>query len=225
MIVKLLVEGGNMAPGPALAQKLGPMGINMGKVISDVNEATKEFKGTKVPVELDVDSLTKEFTIKVFSPPVPELLKKELGIEKGSGEHKKTKVGNLAIEQIIKIAKTKLLEMLENNLKAAVKTVVGSCVSIGILIESKPAVEVAQEIEQGIYDKEINEEKTEVSAEKKQELDDFFKEVSAQQEAVLKKEADEREEAEKKKAEEAATQGEGKAEEGKEEEKKEEEKK
>ena len=53
--INLLIDGGNMKPGPAVAQQLGPMGVNMGKVISDVNEATKEFKGMKVPVELDVD--------------------------------------------------------------------------------------------------------------------------------------------------------------------------
>ena len=66
-----------MKPGPALSQKLGPAGINIGQVISKVNEATKNFKGMKVPVELDVNTSTKEFKIKVFSPPVSELLKKE----------------------------------------------------------------------------------------------------------------------------------------------------
>ena len=76
MIIKLLIDGGNMKPGPAIAQQLGPMGINMGKVISDVNTATKEFNGMKVPVELNVDEKTKEFTIKTSSPPTSELLKK-----------------------------------------------------------------------------------------------------------------------------------------------------
>ena len=79
MQIKLLVEGGAMKPGPTLSQKLGPAGINVGQVISKVNDATKDFKGLKVPVELDVDSLTKEFEIFVFSPPVSELLKRELG--------------------------------------------------------------------------------------------------------------------------------------------------
>ena len=90
MKVKLIVEGGKMAPGPAVAQQLGPMGINLGKVIEDVNEATKGFAGTKVPVELDVDAKTKTYEIQVFSPPVSELIKKELKLEKGSGEALKT---------------------------------------------------------------------------------------------------------------------------------------
>ena len=108
MKIKLLVEGGSMQPGPALSQKLGPAGINIGDVISKVNDSTKSFKGIKVPVELEVDTGTKKFDIKVFSPPVSELLKKELGIEKGSGMQKKQYIGNASIEQIISIAKTKL---------------------------------------------------------------------------------------------------------------------
>ena len=78
MIVKLLVEGGNMTPGPAIAQQLGPMGINIGQVISKINQATAGFKGTKVPVELDINPKTKSYDIMVFSPPVAELIKKEL---------------------------------------------------------------------------------------------------------------------------------------------------
>ena len=220
MIVKLLVDGGNMTPGPAIAQKLGPMGMNLGDIISKVNEATKDFKGMKVPVDLDIDPSTKEFEISVRSPPVSELIKKELNIEKGSGEHKKTVVGNISIEQIIKIAKTKLPDMLEKDLKACVKTVVGSCVSLGILVDSKPAVQVCGEIEQGGYDKEIKEEKTVPDEEKKTELDNYFKEVLNKQEAILKKEADEKQEAAAKEETEAAEQGGEEKEEKKEEPKK-----
>ncbi len=188
MKIKILAEGGNMSPGPALSQKLGPAGINMGQVISKVNEATKDFKGLKVPVELDVDTATKQFEIKVFSPPVSELLKKELGIEKGSGEQEKIKVANASIEQIISVAKTKFPNMLCNDLKAAVKSVVGTCVSLGILIENKPATEIEQEIEQGKYDKEIQEERTETPAEKKAELDKYFSKIRSEQEKIKKQE-------------------------------------
>ena len=94
MNIKLLIDGGDMKPGPTVAQQLGPMGINLGKVISDINNATKEFKGIKVPVELIVDKKTKEFTIKTFSPPTSELLKKELKLEKGSAKINEQKIGN-----------------------------------------------------------------------------------------------------------------------------------
>jgi len=188
MKVGLLVEGGNMVTGPALAQKLGPLGINIGQVISKVNDATKDFKGMKVPVDLDIDTNTKNFTISIKSPPVPELLKKEAGVEKGSGTHKKIQVANISVEQVIKVAKTKLPDMLEKDLKAAVKTVVGSCVSLGIMIESKPAVEFAHEITEGKYDKEIKAGKTETSEEKKNELQEFFSQVHKKQEAKLQQE-------------------------------------
>ncbi|GBE19999.1 50S ribosomal protein L11 [archaeon BMS3Abin17] len=188
MQIKLLVEGGSMQPGPALSQKLGPMGLNISQIIQKVNDATKNFKGMKVPVELDVDLGTKDFEVQVFSPPVSELIKKELGIEKGSSMHKKTTAANASIEQIISISKTKLPNMLCKDLKSAVKTVIGSCVSLGILVESKPAFEIEKEIDEGKYDKEIQEEKTETPAEKKEELDKYFSELKAEQEKVIQQE-------------------------------------
>lgn len=186
MKVKLIVEGGDMKPGPAIAQQLGPLGINLGKVIADVNSATLGFKGTKVPVEIDVNAKTKSFTIQVFSPPVAELIKKELKLEKASGEAGNIKVGNVAIEQVIGIAKSKLPNMLAKDLKRAVKLVTGSCVSLGVLIENKEAKETMKDIESGLYDQEISQEKIDVSAEKKSKLDKYFLEVKAKQDKMLK---------------------------------------
>ncbi len=188
MQVKLLVDGGSMKPGPALSQKLGPMGIPINSVIAKVNDATKSFPGLKVPVELNINAATKEFDIKVFSPPVSELMKKELGIEKGSGTQKKVKVGNASIEQIISLAQTKTPNLLCRNLKSSVKTIVGTCVSLGILVENKPAVEVEKEIDEGKYDKEINSMKTETSPEKKKKLDEFFAEVKKEQDRIIQQE-------------------------------------
>ena len=156
-------------------------------------------KGLKVPVELDVNPTTKEFSIQVFSPPVSELLKKELGIEKGSGEQNKLQVANASIEQIISVAKKKLQNLLAKDLKAAVKLVVGTCVSLGILIENKPAVEIEKEIDNGKNDKEIQEEMTETSEEKKAELKEYFEKVKEEQEKIIKQEKAAKEaEAEKK---------------------------
>ena len=188
MQIKLLVDGGSMKPGPALSQKLGPAGININQVIQKVNESTKDFTGLKVPVELDVNTSTKNFEVRVFSPPASELLKKEFGIEKGSGVQKKMQVANASIEQIILIAKTKFPNLLSKDLKSAVKTIAGTCVSLGVLIENKPANEVEEEIEQGKYDKEIEEIKTETSPEKKAKLKEFFDEVFSKQEKLIKAE-------------------------------------
>ena len=182
-----------MKPGPALSQKLGPLNISINQVIQKVNEATKDFNGMKVPVSLEVDTSTKEFDVNVFSPPVSELIKKELGVEKGSGMQKKMQTANASIEQVISIAKTKFPNLLCKNLKAAVKTVVGSCVSLGILIENKPASEIEQEIDEGKYDKEIQEEKTETSEEKRDELNNYFSDIKAEQERLIKQEEKERE--------------------------------
>ncbi len=210
MNIKLLVEGGAMQPGPALSQKLGPAGINIGEVISKVNEATKDFKGLKVPVELDVDAGTKEFNVQVFSPPASELLKKELGVEKGSGTQKKLYVANASIEQIISVAKQKLTNLLAKDLKAAVKSIIGTCTSLGVLVENKPASEVGQDIDDGKFDKEIQAESTETSDEKKAELDKFFKESSAEQQKIIQAE-----EAVKAAEEEAAKPAKGKEEKAK----------
>jgi len=193
-----------MAPGPALSQKLGPLGINMGQVIQKINDATKNFKGMKVPVEIDVNPSTKNVEIKVFSPPTSELLKKEISVEKGSGMQDKIKVGNLSIEQVIYVAKTKHGNMLARDLKAAVKNVVGTCVSLGILIENKHPNEIQKEIDEGKYDDEIKSEKTETSKEKKDSLDKHFQKVKEEQEKVLKAEQAAKE-AEKAAAEAAGT--------------------
>lgn len=193
--IKLLVDGGKMAPGPAVAQQLGPMGINMGKVIADVNEATKSFAGTKVPVELDVDPKTKNYEISVSTPPVSELIKKELKIEKGSGESLKIKVGNVSIETLIKIAKTKESALLARNLKSGLKLVVGTCVSLGVLVDNKEPNEVQKEIDEGHYDQEIKEGRTEASPEKLEKLQKFFAVRKAKQEKD-KKAAEEAEAAE-----------------------------
>ncbi|OGJ16151.1 hypothetical protein A3K74_02895 [Candidatus Pacearchaeota archaeon RBG_13_33_26] len=177
-----------MKPGPALSQKLGPMGIPINSVIQKVNDATKSFNGLKVPVELNIDASTKEFEVKVFSPPVSELLKKELGIEKGSGTQKKVKVANASIEQIISLAQTKMQNLLCKDIKSAVKTIAGTCVSLGILIENKPAAEIEKEIEEGKYDKEINQMITITPPEKKKELEEYFSKIKKEQDKIIQQE-------------------------------------
>jgi large subunit ribosomal protein L11 len=186
MIIKLIVDGGDMKVGPAVAQQVGPLGINLGKITSGVNEVTSGFKGTKVPVEIDIDIKTKDFKIKVFSPPVAELIKKELGLEKGSGDAGKIKVGNIALERVIDIAKTKMPDLLAKDLRASVKLVVGTCVALGVLIDNKPAKELEKDIDTGVYDNEIRNEIIEVSAEKKKKLKEYYAAVKEKQDKEIK---------------------------------------
>jgi len=226
MKIKLLVEGADMKPGPTVGQKLGPLGINIGKVIEQVNSATKEFKGIKVPVELDIDGKTKEFKVNVSSPPTSELLKKELGIEKGSGLSGKEIVGNASIEQIISVAKSKQANLLSDTLEKAVKSVIGSSVSLGILIENKEPKEILEEISEGKYETEIKEGKTETDKSKKDKLEKFLQKRLATQEERKRLEEEEAKKAEEEKeAKEGEEPEEGKeeSEETKAEEKKEEE--
>lgn len=200
-LIKLLVEGGNMTPGPAVAQQLGPMGINIGQVISDINAATQEFKGVTLPVHLTIDPDTKEVSIKVLSPPTSELIKKELGIEKASSARLKQRVGNFAIEQVIAVAKAKHDSMLSNDFMATLKSVIGTCQALGILIENKETREIMQEINEGKFAEEISAKKTEIDPEKRKILDDYFATITAKQEEIKKAEDAEKAAEEEKKVE------------------------
>ena len=205
MIIKLLIDGGDMKPGPAIAQQLGPLGINIGKVISDINTATKEFKGVKVPVELDVNEKTKNFVVKVSSPPTSELLKKELKLEKGTADHKISVVGGASIEDIIKVAKIKHPNMLEKSLKNAVKSVLGTCKSIGIIVENKDPNELIKDVQEGKYDKEIDSCSTVATTDKRDKINEFYAKIKQEQDNKLKLAQKAAEEAEAKKTEEAKT--------------------
>jgi len=136
----------------------------------------------KVPVEIDVDGKTKKYVINVFSPPVAELIKKEISVEKGSGQPNNIKIGNIALERLIYIAKTKMPDFLARDLKKAVKLVVGSCVSLGVLIDNKEPKEIVIDIDKGKYDKEIDSEIVEISKDKKDKLEKFFAVRKAKQE-------------------------------------------
>jgi large subunit ribosomal protein L11 len=209
--IELLIEGGKATAGPEMGQKLGPMGINIADILAKINEKTSSFKGMKVPVKIIIDTETKEFDISVGTPPVSQLIKKELNLEKGSSTPKSETVGNIAIEQIIKIAKMKQDSMLTTNFKAAVLSVVGTCDSLGILIEGKISKDISKEIKKGKYDKEINEEKTEVDKEKQKKLKEELKEVQGIEEQEKKEEeekAKEEEAAKEEKAKEEAEAGE-----------------
>jgi large subunit ribosomal protein L11 len=149
--LEVLVDGGKATPGPPLGPALGPMGVNVIQVVNAINEKTKAFTGMKVPVTLIVDSKTRAFEIKVGTPPTSALILKEIGIEKGSGSPKATKVGNLTVEQVQKIAEMKKDSMLAKDKKARFKEVVATCVSMGVTVDGKDPKEVIKEVERGGY--------------------------------------------------------------------------
>ncbi len=205
MIIKIITQAGSMKPNPALAQKMGPLGLNMGKIISDVNNSTRSFTGMKIPVTLDINTKTKEIKVIVQQPSTAELLKKEFGILKGSSQPQKFKTANVPIETLIGLAKEKMA--LEKSLKSSLKTIVGACRSLGILIESKEAAVVTKEIDDGVYDAPIDQQKTVPSPEKVKELKAFFDRIQKSQEELKKKEEEEKAKAEEEKAAKAAVAG------------------
>jgi len=168
--VNVLIEGGKATTSPAMGQQLGPLKVDIQAILAEINKRTSDFKGMKVPVKIIVDTKTKEFELEIGTPPTSELIKKELSLEKGSDKANMNKLGNLAIEQVIKIAKMKQESLLVNNLKSAVKSIIGSCGVMGILVEGKEPKEINSEIDSGKYDKEIKSLKIEITEEKKQQL-------------------------------------------------------
>jgi len=151
-VLKVLVDGGKASAGPPLGPALGPMGVNIMEVINAINEKTKQFEGMKVPVTLTVDASTKDFEVEVGTPPTSALILKELGVEKGSGDPTRTKVGNLTIEQVKKVAEMKKSSMLGKKEKERALEIIGSCVSVGVTVEGKDPKDMQKEIKDGVYD-------------------------------------------------------------------------
>jgi len=201
-IIEALIEGGKATPAPPLGPQLAIFKVNIGKIIQDINEKTKEYEGMKVPIKIIINDETKEHRIEIGTPPVSSLIRKELGLEKiapekkveveegteetdeegekeeaeeGKPKKKEEKetteeteeetpeetapeekerviVGNLTMEQVIKITKMKRDSLLAKDMKKAVKEIVASCVSMPITVEDKSPKEVLKEIDEGKYD-------------------------------------------------------------------------
>ena len=151
-IVELLVSGGQATGGPPLGPALGPLGINLVAVVTKINELTKDYAGMKVPVKISVDTEEKTFDVTVGTPTASALIVAELKIEKGSGTPNTVKVGNLSMEQMVRIAKIKRPELLAPTLKKATKEMLGTCVSLGVTVEGKDPREVQKDVDAGTYE-------------------------------------------------------------------------
>lgn len=150
-VVEALVQGGKASPGPPLGPALGPLGVNIKDVIDKINLKTKDFIGMQVPVKILVAN-DKSIEIEVGTPPTSALIKKEIGIEKGSGESGTVVVGDLTVTQAAKIARMKKDDILSYDLKAAVKEVIGTCVPMGVTVEGVDPRECQRSIDEGNFD-------------------------------------------------------------------------
>src|SRR2546422_1375608 len=119
--VEVLVDGGKATAGPPLGPALGPMGVNIMEVVKAINDRTKSFEGMKVPVKLLIDAKTKAYTIEIGTPPTSALILKEIGAEKGSGEAGKTRIGNLSMAQVVRIATMKADAMQGKDVTAEIR--------------------------------------------------------------------------------------------------------
>ncbi len=151
--VEALLSGGEATAGPPLGPALGPLGVNVLQIVNRINELTSGYSGMKVPVRVIVDVETKAFEVEIGTPTTSALIVKELGIEKGSGNPKAEKVGNLTAEQVVKIAKMKLPGSYALSDNSAAKEVLGSCISMGITVDGRDPREIQKEISEGKWDK------------------------------------------------------------------------
>jgi large subunit ribosomal protein L11 len=154
-VVEALVSGGKATPGPPLGPALGPLGVNIKAIIEKINEETKAFNGMQVPVKIIVDD-KKQFTVTVGTPPTASLIMKEAGIEKGSGTPNTVTAGNLKLEQAVNIARMKKTDTFAKSLKSAVKSVVGSCLPLGVTFEGLKSKEAIEAINSGKFDSELS---------------------------------------------------------------------
>lgn len=154
--VRFLVPGGEATAGPPIGPALGPLGVNVLQIVEEINRVTSEFKGMRVPVEVTVNTDTKEFKVMVGTPTTAALIVKEAGIEKGAKMPGKENVGEISLDQVIKIARVKMDDMRAKTLKSAVKQVLGTCLSMGISVDGKNPKEVIREIDSGMYDDKLS---------------------------------------------------------------------
>ena len=153
--ISSLVTGGQASAGPPLGPALGPMGVNIMEVINAINEKTKDFEGMKVPVTVSVDSDTKKWNIEIGVPSAAALILKEAGIQKGSGTSGTEWVGDIGMDGVVKVAKTKLEKSYSDSLKSVSKEIVGTCQCLGIKVEGKTPKEFTAEINAGKWDEQL----------------------------------------------------------------------
>lgn len=129
--VKLQIPGGQATPAPPVGTALGPQGINIMMFVKEFNARTQNQMGTILPVEITIFS-DKSFTFILKTPPAAILIKKELGLDKGSGQPNRNKVGRITKAQVRKIAEMKMPDLNCDSVDAAMQMVAGAARSMGV---------------------------------------------------------------------------------------------
>ncbi len=157
--IAAMVEGGKASAAPPLGPQLGPSGLNIGEVITKINEKTKDFAGMQVPIKVHFEKGSKTFEIEMGTPPTSALVKKELGIKEPVKEEAGVKgkkiIGNLSIAQIVKIANMKKDSTLAKTLKQQAKEIAGTCLSLGVTVEGVNPRQFIKEVNEGKFDQQL----------------------------------------------------------------------
>jgi large subunit ribosomal protein L11 len=132
-LVKVQLNAGQATPAPPVGTALGPHGVNIMDFVKQYNAATDTQRGNVIPVEITIYE-DRSFTFVTKTPPAPELIKKAAGVQKGSGEPHKTKVGTVTRAQVRDIAQVKMADLNANTIEAAEKIIEGTARSMGITV-------------------------------------------------------------------------------------------
>jgi large subunit ribosomal protein L11 len=132
--VKLQLPGGQATPAPPVGPALGQHGVNIGQFVTQFNEKTREFQGTTIPVELTV-YVDRSFDFILKSPPASVLIRKAVGLAKGSGTPSRETVGTITRADLEQIAKTKMRDLNAKDLEGAVRQIMGTCRSMGVKVQ------------------------------------------------------------------------------------------
>jgi large subunit ribosomal protein L11 len=130
-IIKLQLPAGQATPAPPVGPALGQHGANIMGFVKEYNERTSNQAGAIIPVEISVYE-DRSFTFVLKTPPASDLIRKTVGIEKGSSAQKREKVGRITRPQVRQIAETKMKDLNANDIEAAMRMVEGTCRSMGV---------------------------------------------------------------------------------------------
>ena len=151
-MVKVRVQGGKATPAPPLGPTLSQYGLDVAEVVDKINEMTKGFEGLEVTVVIHVDTETKKYDIEVKSPSTTSLLLKFAGASKPSGDPAHNKVGDISLEDVIKVALLKKEDLTAKSLKGAVKSILSTAATIGLTVDGKEPKQVLSEVKEGMHD-------------------------------------------------------------------------
>jgi large subunit ribosomal protein L11 len=133
-IVKVQLNAGAATPAPPVGTALGPHGVNIMDFVKQYNAATEGQRGNIIPVEITIYE-DRSFSFVTKTPPAAELIKKAAGVQKGSAEPHKSKVGRMTTAQVRDIAQTKMPDLNATSIEAAEKIIAGTARSMGITVE------------------------------------------------------------------------------------------